>query len=315
MNGNPRHIFTHTRARTSSRAPPPNGPQAYANSQGVTLIGDMPIYVGGQSADVWAHRGLFALGETGAPEEVSGVPPDAFSDSGQLWGSPLYDWQARRGAGCGGKELGGGRGAGGVEPCHPGIGPVQPLHPLPTPALGRPVQAQEADGYKWWIQRFQRSLQLYDETRVDHFRAFAGYWAVPADHDTGAWDWGPPRARLCGGWKREVWGVQGPRARGLARAVADAGWDAPAQGGAVAASSAKRPPAAPPAAAAMNGMWRKGPGVKLFEMLEQVLGPVPILAEDLGVITPDVTALRKAGSPTPAAWQSRPLRTGWACGC
>uniref|UniRef100_A0A1D2ABW5 4-alpha-glucanotransferase n=2 Tax=Auxenochlorella protothecoides TaxID=3075 RepID=A0A1D2ABW5_AUXPR len=160
--------------------------KAYANDRGVLLIGDMPIYVGGQSADVWANRTLFALGPDGAPVEVSGVPPDAFSDSGQLWGSPLYDWQAH-----------------------------------------------SEDRYRWWVQRFQRSLQLYDETRVDHFRAFAGYWAVGAQEET-----------------------------------------------------------------AMNGVWKKGPGIELFEALEAALGHVPILAEDLGVITPDVTALREAiGAP------------------
>lgn len=68
--------------------------QEYANSKGVDLIGDMPIYVGGQSADVWANPQLFELGAEGAPEQVSGVPPDAFSETGQLWGSPLYRWDA-----------------------------------------------------------------------------------------------------------------------------------------------------------------------------------------------------------------------------
>jgi 4-alpha-glucanotransferase len=67
--------------------------QAYANEHDVKIVGDMPIYVGGQSADVWAHQELFELSESGAPSQVSGVPPDAFSETGQLWGSPLYDWQ------------------------------------------------------------------------------------------------------------------------------------------------------------------------------------------------------------------------------
>lgn len=67
--------------------------QAYANSKAIKVVGDMPIYVGGQSADVWAYQDLFELSESGAPATVSGVPPDAFSDTGQLWGSPLYDWQ------------------------------------------------------------------------------------------------------------------------------------------------------------------------------------------------------------------------------
>lgn len=160
--------------------------KAYANSRGVSLVGDMPIYVGGQSADVWAHRALFELGPDGAPLLVSGVPPDAFSATGQLWGSPLYDWKAHA-----------------------------------------------AEGYGWWTRRFKRSMALYDETRVDHFRAFTGYWAVEAWRET-----------------------------------------------------------------AMVGTWKKGPGADLFRSLESTLGPVPIMAEDLGVITPDVVALREEiGAP------------------
>lgn len=112
----------------------------------------------------------------------SGVPPDAFSSTGQLWGSPLYDWPAHA-----------------------------------------------AEKYGWWVRRFQRSLDLYDETRVDHFRAFAGYWAVEAWRET-----------------------------------------------------------------AMIGTWKKGPGADLFIALEKAFGKVPILAEDLGVITSDVIALRDA---------------------
>lgn len=112
--------------------------KSYANKHGVKIVGDMPIYVGGQSADVWAHRNLFELTEDGSPALVSGVPPDAFSATGQLWGSPLYDWKAH-----------------------------------------------SEDKYGWWVQRFDRSFQLYDEIRVDHFRAFAGYWAVEAWRDTG----------------------------------------------------------------------------------------------------------------------------------
>lgn len=160
--------------------------KAYANRRGIGLVGDMPIYVGGQSADVWANRPLFELLPDGKPALVSGVPPDAFAATGQLWGSPLYDWKAHA-----------------------------------------------AEGFAWWRQRIARSMQLYDETRIDHFRAFAGYWAVEADAET-----------------------------------------------------------------AMVGTWKKGPGVALFEALEADLGQVPILAEDLGVITRDVTALRKAiGAP------------------
>ncbi|KAG7674625.1 putative 4-alpha-glucanotransferase DPE1, chloroplastic/amyloplastic [Nannochloris sp. 'desiccata'] len=154
----------------------------YANARGVVLIGDMPIYVGGQSADVWANRKLFELTKDGSPALVSGVPPDAFSSTGQLWGSPLYDWQAHA-----------------------------------------------AEKYSWWIRRFKRSLELYDETRVDHFRAFAGYWAVEAWRDT-----------------------------------------------------------------AMIGTWKRGPGADLFVALEKAFRSNPILAEDLGVITSDVIALRDA---------------------
>jgi len=178
------------------------GVRAYANERGVSLVGDMPIYVGGQSADVWANRRLFELTPDGAPALVSGVPPDAFSSTGQLWGSPLYDW---------------------------------------------PAHAKER--FAWWVQRFRRSLVLYDETRVDHFRAFAGYWAVEAWRET-----------------------------------------------------------------AMVGAWKRGPGAALFVALEAVFGHVPILAEDLGVITPDVTALRHAiGAPgmlvLQFAWGGGPTNT------
>lgn len=122
----------------------------YANENGIALVGDMPIYVGGHSADVWANRGLWELREDGTPAQVSGVPPDAFSKTGQLWGSPLYHW---------------------------------PSH--------------EEEGYRWWAQRLGRALQLYDELRIDHFRGFAGYWAVDADQETamvGTWRAGPGKS-------------------------------------------------------------------------------------------------------------------------
>ena len=141
----------------------------------------MPIYVGGHSADVWAHRHLFALAESGSPLAVSGVPPDAFSDTGQLWGSPLYDW---------------------------------PAH--------------QREGFGWWARRLERARELYDLTRVDHFRAFAGYWSVPGGAET-----------------------------------------------------------------AMEGSWVSGPGRELFEQVAAKIGEVAIIAEDLGVITPDVTEVRK----------------------
>ena len=158
----------------------------YANSKGVSIIGDMPIYVGGHSADVWANRSLFELNEEGKALFVSGVPPDAFSKNGQLWGNPLYDWKA-----------------------------------------------QEKDGFKWWIRRLKRAFDLYDETRIDHFRGFAGYWSVNSKEET-----------------------------------------------------------------AMVGTWRAGPGVALFDALKESLGEANIMAEDLGVITPDVVELREEiGAP------------------
>ena len=175
----------------------------YSTARGVTIVGDMPIYVGGQSADVWANRRLFQLNKkTGKPEFVSGVPPDAFSATGQLWGSPLYDWKAN-----------------------------------------------EAEGYAWWVQRMRRAMELYDETRIDHFRAFAGYWRVEAWRDT-----------------------------------------------------------------AMVGTWQKGPGMSIFSALQKSLGDVPILAEDLGVITEDVIQLRdQVGAPgmlvLQFAWGGGPRNT------
>jgi len=164
-----------------------------AKSRGILIIGDMPIYVGGHSADMWAHRGLFALDPgTGAPAAVSGVPPDAFSDTGQLWGSPLYDW---------------------------------PAH--------------EGEGFAWWARRVGRAGELYDTTRIDHFRGLAGYWAVPAGAET-----------------------------------------------------------------AMGGAWVAGPGARFFEGLGRAFAArgqaVPsLIAEDLGVITPDVTSLRTGAAASP----------------
>eukprot|EP00803_Ostreobium_quekettii_P002311 evm.model.scf_1815.2 EVM.evm.TU.scf_1815.2 scf_1815:28796-31892(+) len=151
----------------------------YANTRGISIIGDMPIYVGGHSADVWANFNLFELSKSGAPATVSGVPPDAFSATGQLWGTPLYDWKAHKN-----------------------------------------------EGYRWWAQRLGRALELFDETRIDHFRGFAGYWTVDAKEET-----------------------------------------------------------------AVVGVWKKGPGMELFNALKKQLGHVPIIAEDLGVITADVQEL------------------------
>eukprot|EP00898_Chlorokybus_atmophyticus_P000286 jgi/Chlat1/1258/Chrsp115S00761 len=164
--------------------------KSYANSKGVSLFGDAPIYVGGHSADVWCHRTLFCLDPvTGAPAEVSGVPPDAFSATGQRWGSPLYNWTAH-----------------------------------------------QQEDYAWWTGRLRRSLELYDELRIDHFRGLAGYWAINAKSAT-----------------------------------------------------------------AMEGEWRVGPGQSFFDAIARRLGGnarAAIVAEDLGVITPDVVALRESvGAP------------------
>jgi 4-alpha-glucanotransferase len=147
---------------------------------GVEIIGDIPIFVSHDSADVWANQELFHLDARGGPSVVAGVPPDYFSETGQLWGNPLYDWE----------------------------------------------RIAEG-GYEWWVRRMQRALELYDAVRVDHFRGFVAHWEIPAD-----------------------------------------------------AGSAK------------EGRWVQGPGKKLFEKLEQELGELPIIAEDLGEITPDVEALR-----------------------
>ncbi|XP_048501713.1 4-alpha-glucanotransferase, chloroplastic/amyloplastic isoform X1 [Beta vulgaris subsp. vulgaris] len=123
----------------------------YAQLKGIKIMGDMPIYVGYHSADVWANKKHFLLqNRKGYPLLVSGVPPDAFSETGQLWDSPLYDWEA-----------------------------------------------MERDGYSWWIRRIRRAMDLYDEFRIDHFRGFAGFWAVPSEAKiatVGRWKAGPGKS-------------------------------------------------------------------------------------------------------------------------
>ena len=148
--------------------------KAYANDRGIGLIGDLPIYVAENGADHLAHPELFVA------DAVAGVPPDAFTDEGQRWGNPIYDWSAMR-----------------------------------------------ATGFRWWIERFRRTFELHDLTRVDHFRGFVAYWAVPAESDT-----------------------------------------------------------------AKNGTWRPGPGRELFDAVAAELGALPLIAEDLGVITEPVVRLR-----------------------
>ncbi|GIW17027.1 MAG: 4-alpha-glucanotransferase [Tepidiforma sp.] len=166
--------------------------RAAAGARGILLIGDMPIFVDRDSADHWSRRRLFLLDERGEPAFVAGVPPDAFSDTGQRWGNPLYDWEAMR-----------------------------------------------ADGYAWWVARFERALELFDAVRVDHFRGFVAAWHIPADEPT-----------------------------------------------------------------AVNGAWVPGPGRALFDALEARLGRLPIIVEDLGIITDDVRALRdELGYPGMAVLQ------------
>lgn len=152
----------------------------HAHEVKIRIIGDIPIFVAHDSAEVWARPELFYLDEDGNPTVVAGVPPDYFSATGQLWGNPLYRWQVHA-----------------------------------------------ANAYAWWIKRWESVLQLVDIVRLDHFRGFAGYWEVPADEET-----------------------------------------------------------------AENGRWMPGPGKHFFKILRKALGELPIIAEDLGVITPDVVELR-----------------------
>jgi len=157
-----------------------NNLKNYAAEKGIKLIGDIPIFVAPDSADVWANQKLFQLDKSGKPLCVAGVPPDYFCADGQLWGNPLYDWNAMK-----------------------------------------------STGYKWWIQRIKRVLELTDVLRIDHFRGFEAYWSVPYGEKT-----------------------------------------------------------------AINGEWIKGPGVDLFKAIKKSLGDIPIIAEDLGVITEEVSKLR-----------------------
>ncbi|MBW4428130.1 MAG: 4-alpha-glucanotransferase [Nostoc desertorum CM1-VF14] len=155
--------------------------KSYANMRGIDIIGDIPIYVSHDSADVWAHPDIFCLDEeTGVAAQMAGVPPDYFSSTGQLWGNPVYNWE----------------------------------------------ELQKQD-FKWWVQRFEAMLDYVDIIRIDHFRGFEAYWSVAKGEET-----------------------------------------------------------------AMNGKWVEAPGDAFFEAIKQKLGKLPVLAEDLGVITPEVEALR-----------------------
>jgi len=157
----------------------------HARQKGVRIIGDLPIYVGMDSVDVWANQRIFELHPTTRlPINIAGVPPDYFSSTGQRWGNPLYRWGARKGD----------------------------------------VKKQL---YDWWHARLAATFSLVDVVRIDHFRGFEAFWSIPAEEET-----------------------------------------------------------------AIQGAWRKGPGLAFFQEMHQRLENLPIIAEDLGVITPAVEALR-----------------------
>jgi 4-alpha-glucanotransferase len=155
--------------------------ERHAHDRGVRLIGDLPFFVSPDSSDVWANPDLFLLGKDHRPAVVAGVPPDYFSADGQLWGNPVYDWDALR-----------------------------------------------RSKYRWCIERLRALLAQVDVIRLDHFRAFAAAWHVPAEAST-----------------------------------------------------------------ARAGQWVRGPGAQFFRAVEKELGTLPFIAEDLGLITPDVVALRE----------------------
>lgn len=160
--------------------------KTYANQKGIRIVGDIPIYVALDSADVWRHGDQFWLDEYRRPVRVAGVPPDLFSATGQLWGNPLYDWYY-----------------------------------------------MEQDQFDWWKNRMVVSAKLYDVIRFDHFIGIVNYYAIPAGDDT-----------------------------------------------------------------ARNGQWMQGPGEKLLDAIEGVLGNTKMIAEDLGEVTPPVRALlQKSGYP------------------
>jgi 4-alpha-glucanotransferase len=155
--------------------------RTYCNARDIAILGDVAIFVNYDSADVWTHPEFFELDEAGRMIQVSGVPPDYFSATGQRWGNPLYRWEML-------KER----------------------------------------GFDWWVARVRRTLTLFDMIRLDHFRGFEAYWAIAADEET-----------------------------------------------------------------AVNGKWVKAPGHELFHRLREVFGVLPFIAEDLGLITPEVDELRE----------------------
>jgi 4-alpha-glucanotransferase len=153
----------------------------YAHGKGITLFGDMPIYIALDSADAWANPNILRIDDDGRPDSLAGVPPDYFSEDGQLWGNPLYDWDTHA-----------------------------------------------SDNYAWWVDRLRATTELTDLVRIDHFRGFEAYWAIPADAET-----------------------------------------------------------------ARTGSWEPGPGDAIFDAMRNALGNLPIVAENLGVITPEVEGLRE----------------------
>lgn len=154
----------------------------YANERGIQIIGDTPLYVSFDSSDVWANQDIFLLDEEGLPSLVGGVPPDYFSETGQLWGNPVFNW----------------------------------------PRL-------KERKYDWWVARVHFNLRMFDLVRIDHFRGLESFWAIPADETT-----------------------------------------------------------------AVNGTWLPSEGYELLSLLQSQLGQLPVIAEDLGEITPEVRQLRDA---------------------
>jgi 4-alpha-glucanotransferase len=155
--------------------------KARCRDKGIRLVGDVPLYVAHDSVDVWRHRHLFDLAPSGAPRTVAGVPPDYFSETGQLWGNPIYRWDV-----------------------------------------------MALDGYRWFVERMRATLRRVDVVRLDHFRGLEAYYEIPG----GARD-------------------------------------------------------------ARQGRWVPGPGARVLSALQHALGGLPFIAEDLGVITPEVVALRE----------------------
>jgi 4-alpha-glucanotransferase len=155
--------------------------RAFANERNIRIVGDIPIFVALDSADVWANQSEFQFDDEGKPTFVAGVPPDFFSATGQRWGNPTYDWAAMK-----------------------------------------------SNGYRWWVERLRATRDMVDIVRIDHFRGFGAAWHVPFDEDT-----------------------------------------------------------------AENGHWETAPGGQVFAAVRHELGAFPLIVEDLGIITPDVVALRE----------------------